>query len=381
MVQPTVFISYSQDDLELVKIIHDKLSEKGIPVWRDQKSIYGGDTWPKILGEAIRDSDFVLLCWSQQAKSSYFVELEWTTTLALKKPIIPLLLDEAPLPPSLSSRNGIRSVEAVIEALKQARPSRDTKREDAVIKKLASYDNAEPQVISESIRSIYTKIENSTNRNWKYVSAFVVFIGFLASMAEISGYSLKEIFSSTSPASASVTVLVHGEGGQDETILPNRGIVKLVYGDAIVSKQINNEGEATFKQVPHHFFQSNAPVRILFEDPMGEPYRSINRDSLYYLKISQHIFLPVKLYGLGNILGVVKDFETGAPIDSARVSIQGEETYSNRYGEYTLILPPDKQRQFQTVRAYKESYQAFEMNNIPVQTQEEIDILMKSLPK
>jgi len=48
--------------------------------------------------------------------------------------------------------------------------------------------------------------------------------------------------------------------------------------------QINNEGEATFKQIPNVFFTPSAKVEIQFKAPKGEPYRAIVPDSLYNLK-------------------------------------------------------------------------------------------------
>lgn len=174
-----------------------------------------------------------------------------------------------------------------------------------------------------------------------------------------------------------VTVLVHGEKGKDQLVLPTRGIVKLIYGDAIISEQINNEGEATFKQVPETFFKPDANVEILFHDPEGEPYRAVYHDSLYQLTKGKYISLAVKLYGLDQISGIVKDFKTGNPLDSVRISIQGAETFSNQYGEYTLSIPPEKQKKYQSIRAFKDGYQLFELDSIPAQTGREIPILIK----
>ncbi|MGH1363204.1 MAG: carboxypeptidase-like regulatory domain-containing protein [Calditrichia bacterium] len=212
---------------------------------------------------------------------------------------------------------------------------------------------------------------------WKYVTGIGVVVSIVAGLAAISGYSLKDLFASSQVDSNIVTVLVHSEGGKDELILPSRGIVKLIYGDAIIPEQINNEGEATFKQIPDHFFNSNAKVEILFDDPKGEPYRAVNHDSAYQLIKGQYISLPVKLYGLEEINGIVKDFETGEPIKGARVSVQREETYSDEYGEYTLSIPPERQKQFQSIRASAVGYHLFEKDSIPPQTGREVPILMK----
>ncbi|MGH8488760.1 MAG: toll/interleukin-1 receptor domain-containing protein [Gammaproteobacteria bacterium] len=80
--------------------IERELRAAQVSVWRDQDKLYGGQRWPKALSEAIAAQDYLLLCWSKSAAASTNVELEWCAALALKKTIIPCLLDDAPLPPS-----------------------------------------------------------------------------------------------------------------------------------------------------------------------------------------------------------------------------------------------------------------------------------------
>jgi TIR domain len=97
----SVFLSYSHADLLAVEELELLLRRKGITVWRDQQSLYGGQQWPKAVGEAIASQDFFLLLWSRNAKLSDFVEFEWTTAIALRKRLIPCLLDDTPLPVAL----------------------------------------------------------------------------------------------------------------------------------------------------------------------------------------------------------------------------------------------------------------------------------------
>ena len=212
---------------------------------------------------------------------------------------------------------------------------------------------------------------------WEWVVAASVIVGILAGLFTIWGDNLKNLLAKTSTAANTVTVLAHGPGGKDDKVLPSRGLVKLIYGDAIVTKQINNEGEATFKQISDAFFAKDTRVEILFEDPDGEPYFALRNDSLYQLERGKYVALEVKLYGLEKLKGIVKNFDTGEAIESAKVRVQGEEATSNAYGEFTLDLPPDKQEKFQTIRAYHPDYQDYELANVPTQTQREIPILMK----
>lgn len=231
------------------------------------------------------------------------------------------------------------------------------------------------QIIDELPVEIQTK--TSKHKWWEWVIAIGVVAGILGGISEFSGIRVRDLFLGTSTASNSVTVLVHGPEGKDQKILPNRGIVKLIYGDAIVPKQINNQCEATFTQVSDAFFEPDAGVEILFEDPEGEPYRVTKQDSLYRLTRGKHVAIEVKLFGLDKIKGIVKDFETGKPIEGAVIRVQGVEALSNQYGEYSLDIPEDKQLQFQTIRAYHDNYNDFEISDVPTQTKREIPISMK----
>ncbi|MBX3334369.1 MAG: toll/interleukin-1 receptor domain-containing protein [Nitrospira sp.] len=60
---PTVFLSYAHADLPLIEQLEARLqaSSPEIAIWRDQEKIYGGQKWPKVLGEAIADQDVFLL--------------------------------------------------------------------------------------------------------------------------------------------------------------------------------------------------------------------------------------------------------------------------------------------------------------------------------
>ena len=102
-----VFLSYARRDLPALQPLLQDLGAHGITVWRDQDSLYGGQQWPKAIGEAIAAHDVLLLVWSQEAAASHFVEFEWNTALALQKNVLPCLLDQTPLPSALRAINGI----------------------------------------------------------------------------------------------------------------------------------------------------------------------------------------------------------------------------------------------------------------------------------
>jgi TIR domain len=91
---PRVFISYARHDLNAVQQLERALQPHDVSIWRDQESIYGGQQWPKAIEEAIAAHDYALLVWSKSAAQSHFVKFEWNSAIALRKTILPCLLDD-----------------------------------------------------------------------------------------------------------------------------------------------------------------------------------------------------------------------------------------------------------------------------------------------
>jgi hypothetical protein len=101
------FLSYCRSDNEYAERLCVKLAGAGVDVWRDQESLYAGQSWPGAIGEAITKQETIVLLWSANAATSHFVDFEWNTALALKKHIVPVLIDSTALPPSLRIFNAI----------------------------------------------------------------------------------------------------------------------------------------------------------------------------------------------------------------------------------------------------------------------------------
>jgi len=52
-----VFLSYARHDWPSVQPLVQSLGVHDIAVWRDQDNLYGGQHWPKAIGEAIAAAD------------------------------------------------------------------------------------------------------------------------------------------------------------------------------------------------------------------------------------------------------------------------------------------------------------------------------------
>jgi hypothetical protein len=155
---PSVFLSYSREDLPRIEEFEAQIQKQtGISIWRDQERLYGGQKWPKLLGEAVAAQDFFLLAWSGHSASSHFVEFEWCTALALKKTLIPCLLDNTPLPPSLTAIHAIpiENITRILTALTAPIPPKDKTRGAGVISGLDQIRAIESEAVLAQAKAIF----------------------------------------------------------------------------------------------------------------------------------------------------------------------------------------------------------------------------------
>lgn len=104
-----VFISYAREDRPRIEPFVQFMQSRGVDVWFDDR-IAGGDQPFEAIANALRDSSFVLLFWSEAAAGSSFVQREVMYADKLGKRIVPIKLD----------RRGFPSAVALILADRQA---------------------------------------------------------------------------------------------------------------------------------------------------------------------------------------------------------------------------------------------------------------------
>ena len=97
------FISHNHRDKPAVKPLAARLRLLGVDVWLDSWEIRPGDTIPGKVNHALSVVDTVMVFWSENASNSRWVNTEWETALTRSLDddsvrVIPLLLDETPLP-------------------------------------------------------------------------------------------------------------------------------------------------------------------------------------------------------------------------------------------------------------------------------------------
>ena len=158
---PQVILSYARRDLPTLQPLLQDLRASGITIWRDQDSLYGGQQWPKAIGEAIAAHDALLLAWSHAAAASHFVELEWNTALALQKSILPCLLDQTPLPPALRAINGIdarlphEALPKILHAFQQPVTPPRAEQSARVITALGGITATDPAEVVRNARAMF----------------------------------------------------------------------------------------------------------------------------------------------------------------------------------------------------------------------------------
>jgi TIR domain len=156
-----VFLSYARRDLPALQPLLQDLVEHGITVWRDQDGLYGGQHWPKAIGEAIAAHDVLLLVWSQEAAASHFVEFEWNTALALQKSVLPCLLDQTPLPPALRAINSIdarlphEALPKLLDALQQPTTPSKAEQNTMVITTLGGITATDPAEVVQTAKAMF----------------------------------------------------------------------------------------------------------------------------------------------------------------------------------------------------------------------------------
>jgi hypothetical protein len=104
MAKYDVFLSYSRADSDRVTPLRDELRRLGYRVFFDVESIDPTSPWKERLRQAIRSSRMMVLCWTESARGSKYIDFEYMQADALHKPICPWLLDKVELPPMLEAQ-------------------------------------------------------------------------------------------------------------------------------------------------------------------------------------------------------------------------------------------------------------------------------------
>lgn len=96
-----VFISYSRKDKDIADYITNVFKENGIQYWIDKEGVYSSSNYKELIVDAIEVSKAVIFISSVNSNSSINVIREIGYAVNMNKPILPLMLDDAPYAKSI----------------------------------------------------------------------------------------------------------------------------------------------------------------------------------------------------------------------------------------------------------------------------------------
>lgn len=93
-----IFISHCLEDSDIALWLARKLKESGLEIWLDHNNIKPGQSIVDSVNSAIESCNVFILLWSDNAQKSQWVNFEWTSAITINKTIVPIILDDTPLP-------------------------------------------------------------------------------------------------------------------------------------------------------------------------------------------------------------------------------------------------------------------------------------------
>jgi len=107
--QRVAFLSHSSADKVFVRQLAADLTANGIGVWLDEQRIRVGDSIPEKIAQGLAESDYFLIGMSHKSTESAWVQKELNNALMTevqrrKVHIMPLKLDDTPMPPIISDK-------------------------------------------------------------------------------------------------------------------------------------------------------------------------------------------------------------------------------------------------------------------------------------
>jgi hypothetical protein len=98
--RPSVFVSYSVADNDLVSTLRRELLNQGVEVWTDEQNLEVGSDWRHSLKESLHSADMVVALISDPP--SRFVEEEALSALAAGREVVPVVVAGAKIDKKLS---------------------------------------------------------------------------------------------------------------------------------------------------------------------------------------------------------------------------------------------------------------------------------------
>ncbi|WP_394202477.1 toll/interleukin-1 receptor domain-containing protein [Marinagarivorans algicola] len=115
-----IFVSYSTHDIKQVDLLKSQLTDTPIEVFIAEHSVSPSQELAPTISNAISGCDLFVLLWSRYAQNSEWVSQEIGKASALKKKILPLILDKDLKLPGFISNLKYLAIYEQQESLKKA---------------------------------------------------------------------------------------------------------------------------------------------------------------------------------------------------------------------------------------------------------------------
>jgi hypothetical protein len=117
----SVFVSYSHKDREIVVPAIELQRDLRYAAFIDFRDIPPGMPWKETHSTVIKFAALLVLVWSKHAASSEHVTREWRLALEAGVKILPVLIDDTPLPEELSHIHALTGFRNLIDDLNWCR--------------------------------------------------------------------------------------------------------------------------------------------------------------------------------------------------------------------------------------------------------------------
>lgn len=262
---------------------------------------------------------------------------------------IQLLLEMAPSFQNQDLHNEVLMQAARYESYKKEKRLNTKSAKDLSIE-LASLNQALLELISQLPDSSEPEIPTSKPKAksgwWKSILASATIIGILAGVAEVTGYSLRDWFSTSSTSAYQLTVYVHGSKGRQDIVLERKDKIIADFDNRKrETRNIGEEGRTNFEEIDARFLDQPLSLNIQSLD-----YELTFPDSIYTFT-GEPIYLEIKTAcRFCTIQGIVQD-NNNKFVSEAVVMLKGlslSDT-TNQQGLFHIQVPPEQEKEEYTL--------------------------------
>lgn len=432
----TIFISYAPNDRAVAEKLHADLKRNGLNPWMADTDLLPGQKKEETIRRTIRQSSYFLPVLSSESfsrRGAIHKELRQALDLLDEFPdsdvfVIPVRTDACAitheklenLVPVDIFPDYSKGVERLLLSLSQTQssvrpePAENTQHQDRKTASEPKAGNKSPEfqplspmryawislaafVLGLILLSVF--VNKAADPNISHRLFYVLLIpmglcnaaflfGAMRSYAAYSGKAWGGMLEIGGPAVIAIltviggfvlvpdtkpfdmTVFVHGTKGQQDTVLRGKGMVIMDLDGNRRPEKINEKGGAYFSGIPAHFMNQEVLITVEAEGfETAKPGKTVLKPGSIYLEVKPDA-------RLGKISGKVRDAD-GRPLQSVNLRIGKLQTLSDETGWFEMEIPPEMQKEKQSLSAFLKGFRLWEGSVYPATGQEAGIILEK----